>query len=180
VDYEKKSTFVDADDVNVRFAGTYTGHQNTTYDLGGNDYLNPSYNFPGLLPLNFAGCPGNPNPNGSCEAYTRYNQITGATVYDKNGGISPFAIFNLDVNYKLPTPTLPVLKSITFDANIQNLFDQRYFQYFYKQISPSSCGTFTSGEFVGLPKNNYSCTPSFADDIPGQPFSVFITVTARF
>jgi iron complex outermembrane receptor protein len=75
---------------------------------------------------------------------------------------------------------LPVLKSITFDANIQNLFDQRYFQYFYKQISPSSCGNFTSGPFNGLPKNNYSCTPEFSDDIPGQPFSVFITVTARF
>jgi iron complex outermembrane receptor protein len=106
--------------------------------------------------------------------------MTGATTYDPHGGISPFAVFSLDVNYVLPTPQLPVLKRIVFDANIQNLFDQRYFQYFYKQISPANCGSFTSGPFVGLAKNNYSCGTSFADAIPGQPFSIFFTVTARF
>jgi iron complex outermembrane receptor protein len=180
VDYSRKSLVLDNDALNVRFAGTYTGHQYTSYDLGGNDYLNKSFQFAGLEPLNFAGCPGNPNPNGSCLAYTRYNQLTGATTTDPNGGISPFAVFNLDVNYTLPTPYLPLLKKVTFDANIQNLFDQRYFQYFYKQISPSSCGTIKTGPLAGLPANNYSCTPEFADGIPGQPFSVFFTVTARF
>jgi hypothetical protein len=33
---------------------------------------------------------------------------------------------------------------------------------------------------VGLGINNYGCTPEYADAIPGQPFSVFFTVTARF
>jgi iron complex outermembrane receptor protein len=180
VDYARKSTITDNDAVNVRFSGTYNGHQYTTYDLGGNDYLT-SPNFAALAPLNFNGCPGNPGTTGACSAYTRYNQVTGATVTNTNGGgISPFAIFNLDLNYTLPTPYLPVLKKITFDLNVQNLFDQHYFQYFYSQISPNNCGTFTSGPFKGLAKNNYSCSAQFEDGIPGQPFSAFFTVTARF
>ena len=179
VDYARKSTLMDADALDIRFTGTYTGHQYTTYDLGPTDYLTVP-NFVALAPLNFNGCPGNPGTTGSCLAYTRYNQITGATVYDPNGGINPFVVFSLDMNYVMPTPQLPVLKTVTFDLNFQNLFDQRYFQYFYKQISPSACGTIKSGPFVGLPANNYSCTPEYGDAIPGQPFSVFFTVTARF
>jgi iron complex outermembrane receptor protein len=182
IDYSKKSLVVDSDAVDIRFGGTYTGHQATSYDLGGTDYLTAP-NFTGLLPLNYSGCPGT-GGTGTCQAYTRYNQITGATTTDPNGGISPFAIFNLDANYTLPTPYLPVLKKVTFDLNVQNLFDQHYFQYFYKQVSPANCGVFTSGPFIGLAKNNYSCGPNndtgFADAIPGQPFSVFFTVTARF
>jgi iron complex outermembrane receptor protein len=182
VDYTKKSMFRDDDAVDVRFAGTYTGKQNTSYDLGGTDYITAP-NFKGLEPLNYT--PGSCGPIGaipiesSC-AYTRYNQITGATTTDPHGGISPFAVFNLDANYTLPTPYLPVLKKVIFDVNIQNLFNQRYFQYFYKQISPTNCGTIKSGPLAGAAANNYSCSPQFADGIPGQPFSVFFTVTARF
>jgi len=181
VDYGHKSTLVDNDAVNVRFGGTYTGHQYTTYDLGGTAYLNTP-NYPGLAPLNFNGCPGylGGTTVGPCSAYTRYNQLTGATVYDPNGGQNPFVVFNLDLNYKLPTPQLPVMKSITFDVNIQNLFNAHFYQYFYKQIPPASCGLIKSGPFIGLQANNYSCTPEFADGIPGQPFSTFFTVTARF
>jgi iron complex outermembrane receptor protein len=186
VDYGHKSTLVDNDAVNVRFSGTYTGHQSTTYDLGGTAYLNVP-NYPGLEPLvygpgyGFGGCTGNPaTQTNGCAAYSRYNQITGATVYDPHGGINPFVVFNLDLNYKLPTPQLPVMKSITFDLNVANLFNEHFFQYFYKQEPPASCGTIKTGPFAGLAANNYSCTPSFADGIPGQPLSLFFTVTARF
>jgi iron complex outermembrane recepter protein len=179
-DYARKSLFLDNDALNVRITGQYTGHQFTSFDYGGNAYLNVP-NFTGLEPLNYNGCPGNPGTTGACYAYTRYNQVTGATTTNTtSGGISPFAIFNLDVNYTLPTPYMPILKKITFDANVQNIFDQKYFQYFYSQISPANCGTFTSGPFVGLAKNNYSCTPQFQDGIPGQPFGVYFSVTARF
>ncbi len=179
VDYSNKSLVRDGDVTNIRLTGQYTGHQNTSYDFGGNDYLNPAIQFPGLPKLNnFAGCPGTQaNP---CGAYVRYNEITGETTYDPHGGISPFVVFNLDASYTLPTPFLPVIKRVVFDLNIQNLFDERFFQYFYKQISPSACGTFTSGPFAGFAKNNYSCSPEFADGIPGQPFSAFFSVTARF
>jgi iron complex outermembrane receptor protein len=180
IDYDRKSTLLDNDALHVRFQGTYTGHQYTSYDLNGNAYLQPS-SFSGLEPLNYTGCTGNPSTQtNGCPAYTRYNQITGATTYDPKGGISPFVVFSLDASYTLPTPQLPVLKRLVFDANIQNLFDQRYFQYFYKQVSPANCGSFTSGPFNGLAKNNYSCGTVFSDAIPGQPFSVFFTVTARF
>ncbi len=184
VDYSRKSTFRDDDSINVRFEGQYTGHQYTSYDLGGNAYLTTT-NYTGLSALDYGGCPG-AAPAGSvskqtgCLAYTRYNQVTGATTYDPNGGISPFAIFNLDLNYTLPTPFLPVIKRVVFDFNAINIFDMHYFQYFYKQISPASCGTFTSGPFIGLTKNNYSCTPQFSDAIPGEPAAVFFTMTARF
>jgi iron complex outermembrane receptor protein len=76
----------------------------------------------------------------------------------------------------MPTPYMPILKKVTFDLNVQNLFDQHYFQYFYKQISPTNCSV-TANNPTGNP---YGCTPQFADAIPGQPFSVFFSVTARF
>jgi iron complex outermembrane receptor protein len=178
-DFTHRNEFTDGDTVDARLTGQYTGHQNTTYDLGSNAYTTVP-NFPGLAPLNYTGCTGNPATNTGCLAYTRYNQVTGSTVYDPHGGISPFAVFSLDLSYKLPTPQLHYVKNLTFDLNIQNLFDQRYFQYFYKQMSPGSCGTIKSGPFAGLAANSYSCSPSFGDALPGQPFGAFFTVTARF
>ncbi len=152
IDYERKAAFLDNDDANIRLTGQYTGHQYTTYDITGNAIVP---NFPQL----------------STNPAIRYSQLSGATVYDPNGGINPFVVFSLDASYKLPTPQLPVMKSVTFDLNIQNLFDEHYYQYYYKQISPSNC----PGSL-----GPYGCTPEFADAIPGQPFSVFFTVTARF
>ncbi len=200
-DYNRDNTLRDGDKFNARLTGIYTGHQFTTYDLGPNDYLNVP-NYTSLEPLDFGGCP-NPaaRPKGTtangtgCSAYTRYNQITGATTYDPNGGISPFVVFNLDLSYTLPTPFMPAIKRVTFDLNFQNLFNQHYFQYFYKQISPGGCANAgfgagspfsnpngTPGQVAGrtLVRNNYSCTPQFADGIPGEPFATFFTVTARF
>jgi len=164
VDYHNKNLLRDDDAFDTRLTGQYTGHQNTTFDLQGANV----YSVPGAPGIDYS------------SKYGVYNTFTGATTYDANGGISPFAVFNLDVNYSMPTPQLPMLKRVVFDLNIQNLFDQRFFQYFYKQVSPASCGTFTSGPFKGLARNPYDCTPQFADGIPGQPFSVFFTVTARF
>jgi outer membrane protein OmpA-like peptidoglycan-associated protein len=101
-------------------------------------------------------------------------------VLDPNGGIKPFTIFNLDLNYTLPTPELRFISRLKFDLNIQNLFNRFYYQYFYRQISPTSCGTFTSGPFKGQSISNYGCTPEFSDGLPGEPFNVTFTVTARF
>jgi iron complex outermembrane receptor protein len=190
VDYSKNSVFQDSDNVNIRITGQYTGHQYTTTDYGGSDYLNQSINFLGLEPLNYkpyscvnkatAAAEGLPTVETSC-AYTRYNQITGATVTQTNGGgISPFAVFNLDATYTLPTPFLPIVKKVTFDANVQNIFNAHFFQYFYAQIPPGSCGTIKTGPLTGAAANNYSCSPEFQDGIPGQPFGVYFTVTARF
>ncbi len=180
VDYTRKGALVDGDSLDLRVTGQYTGHQYTTYDLGPNDYVHLT-NFPGLVPLDYAGCTGQAG-NPGCLAYGRYGQVTGATTYDPHGGIEPFVIFGLDARYQLPTPQLPAVKSVTFDLNAQNLFDKFYWQYFYRQISPAQCGHFPvgSGPFGGLPRSSYSCTPQFADGIPGQPFSVFVTITARF
>jgi len=204
VDYSHRSLFRDGDAFDARLSGTYTGKQSTTFDLNGGAFLHVA-NFQGLEPLDFNGCPGAAyaGTTGTCRAYTRYNQITGATTTDtKSGGISPFAVFDLDLSYTVPTPQLPALKRLTFDVNIQNLFNQRFFQYFYKQISPTSCSSFGGqGQYFNDPAtgqpgktnpgpgqgpvqqlrpNNYSCSPQFSDAIPGQPFSIIFTVTGRF
>jgi outer membrane protein OmpA-like peptidoglycan-associated protein len=117
-----------------------------------------------------------------------FSAVSGATVTDTKpqDGISPFVLWNLDLNYTLPTPGIMFLKKVKFDLNIQNLFNHMYFQYFYHQISPANCsnagnnGTVPSGIYKGVPLTNYSCTPEFADGIPGEPFSVIFTVSARF
>ena len=135
VDYGRKSLLRDDDALDVRFSGTYTGHQFTTYDISGDANV---ATFAGLTPAvgvalpgtgaipgsPYTGCQGS-NPAPAC---TRFSQLSGATVYDPHGGISPFAVFNLDLNYTLPTPFMPVVKRLKFDLNIQNLFDQRVFQ----------------------------------------------------
>jgi iron complex outermembrane receptor protein len=174
VDYSHKSTFTDGDLLSARFTGNYTGHQYTTYDIPGNANV---ASFPGLGPV--GPCLPELNANGTYgvgSGCTRFSQLSGATVYDPNGGISPFVVFNLDLNYTLPTPWLPMVKHLKFDLNIQNLFDQHYYQYYYKQVSPTACPATPSNPVA----SQYSCSAEFADGIPGEPFSVFFTVTARF
>jgi iron complex outermembrane receptor protein len=180
VDYTRKTILADRDSLDLRVTGQYTGHQYTTHELGAGDYTHIA-DFPGLSPLDYTGCTGQAG-NPGCPAYGRYGQVAGETVYDPHGGIAPFVIFGVDARYQVPTPLLPAIKSLTFDLNVQNLFNAFYWQYFYRQISPASCGIFPigSGPFGGLPKSGYACTPQYADGIPGQPFSVFFSVTARF
>ena len=173
VDYTHKSTFRDGDTVDARITGLYTGKQQTTYDISGNAVFP---NFPGLAPNTGVATPASCASASAPSACTRFAQLSGATVYDPNGGISPFATFNLDLNYTLPTPFLPAIKRIKFDLNIQNIFNARFFQYYYKQVSPSACVATKSNPVA----SQYNCSPSFADGIPGQPFSAFFTVTARF
>jgi iron complex outermembrane recepter protein len=162
VDYDRHNVMLHDDELNVRFEGQYTGKQHTTYDVDGFTNLGP---IPGVAPYG---------------TYEYYNVTAGNTVPDPNGSISPFAIFNLDLNYKLPVRNLGPLKRLDFDLNVINLFDQRYFQYFYSQISPASCGKFSGGPFKNQQISNYGCTPAFNDGLPGQPASITFTVGAAF
>ena len=163
VDYDHRSTLTHGDEFNVRFEGQYTGKQATTYDVTGLTNIG-----------SIAGVP----PFGT---YGYYNATAGQTVYNPNGGIQPFAVFNLDLNYKLPMHGhAGPLHTIDFDLNGLNIFNTRYFQYFYNQISPSSCGTFTTGPFKGQQISNYGCTRAFNDALPGEPAAVTFTVRASF
>ncbi|WP_419728107.1 TonB-dependent receptor [Lichenicola sp.] len=164
VDYDHKSLALPNDELNVRFEGQYTGHQYTTIDGNG---------FQNLGPI-----PGLPYAYGS---YNYYNATSGQTFTNTTGGgISPFAIFNLDMNYKMPIRSAGPLKSLDFDLNVQNIFNQGYFQYFYNQETPASCGNFTSGPFKGKPISNYGCSAAFNDGLPGEPAAVTFTVKAHF
>jgi iron complex outermembrane receptor protein len=180
-DWTRKSSLVDGDVFGVRIGEQYTGHQATTYDISGNADVP---NFPGLAPLDpqFPAEPGtnallrqcqSTNPSTSC---TRFAQLSGATVYDPNGGNDPYWVTNVDLSYTLPTPMLPVLKTVKFDLNVQNLFNAHFAQYLFKQVSPAACSATPSNPVA----SQYNCTPSYSDEIPGQPFSVFFTVTAHF
>jgi iron complex outermembrane receptor protein len=121
------------------------------------------------------GVPG-VNYSGGQTSNNVFNTFTGATTTDPHGGIAPFTTFSIDMSYKLPTPELPVIKYVLFDLNAQNIFNRTYWQYYYKQVSPAACSV-TATNPTGNP---YGCGKEFADGIPGQPASVFFTVTARF
>lgn len=163
-DYDHHDLFLPKDELNVRFQGQYTGHQYTTID--GNGFVNLGA-IPGV--------------SGGFGTYNYYSATAGQTFTNQNGGgISPFAIFNLDLNYKMPIRAAGPLKSLDFDLNVLNIFNQGYFQYFYNQISPASCGTFASGPFKGQKISNYGCSPQFNDALPSQPASITFSVRAHF
>jgi iron complex outermembrane receptor protein len=162
-DWQHSSLLRDGDHFNARFEGQYTGHQATSYDLNGTQNVGV---IPGLE------APG---------TYNYYTGTAGSTTYNPNGGISPFAIFNLDLTYVMPVTFLGPVKRLTFDVNGHNIFNTHYFQYFFSQYQPTVCGNFTSGPFKGLPKSEYGgCTPAFNDGTPGEPAAVTFSVTARF
>jgi iron complex outermembrane receptor protein len=163
VDYANTGLLRDGDKLNVRFAGQYTGHQNTTYDLNGTQNVGP---ISGLEP------PG---------TYNYYVGTAGSTTYNPNGGIAPFTTFNLDINYAIPVTELGPIKRLVFDVNGQNIFNMHYFQYFFSQYQPTPCGNFTSGPFKGQPISPYGgCAPAFNDGTPAEPAAVTFSVTARF
>lgn len=162
VDYDKRNLALRGDELNVRFEGQYTGKQQTSYDLTGLENVGP---IPGFSPYG---------------TYSYYSGISGSTTYNPNGGISPFAIFNLDLNYKLPLRNAGPLTRLDFDLNVLNIFNTHYFQYYYNQISPSSCGTFKTGKFAGQAVSNYGCSPQFNDALPGEPAAITFTMGARF
>ena len=137
VDYERKSLVLDNDAFSARFSGQYTGAQYTTYDLSIYQVVPP---YPP-------------------------DQTQGDTVTNPNNKLPAFTVYNLLLSYTLPTPTLPVVKHVRFDLNLQNLFDERYWQYYYSQIPP------VNGEYLG---------GAYQDGLPGEPFSATFTVTARF
>jgi iron complex outermembrane receptor protein len=172
-DWSRKSSLQDGDAFDIRLTEQYTGHQSTTYDINYSTGFSQIQNFTGLAPAGPCVFNGTPAQQTGC---LRFSQLSGDTVYDPHGGISPYFITNLDMNYTLPTPFLPVLKRLKFDLNVQNLFNKFYWQYYYKQVSPGTC-TANAQNPTG---SNYGCTVNFADGIPGQPFSVFFTVSARF
>ena len=163
VDYDHHSWFLQGDEFHARFEGQYTGRQSTSYDVTGFQNLGPLPSVPAY------------------GTYGYYTFTNGATTYDPNGGIEPYVIFNLDLNYSMPVKQLGVgyLKKLDFDLNIINLFNKQYYQYFYRQITPTAAGNFTSGPFKGEAIGLYNGA-EFADGLPGQPFSATFTVTARF
>ena len=163
VDYDHHNWFLHGDEFHARFEGQYTGRQATSYDVTGFQNLGPLPSVPAY------------------GTYGYYTFTNGATTYDPNGGLEPYVIFNLDLNYSMPVKQLGVgyLKKLDFDLNIINLFNKQYYQYFYRQITPTAAGNFTSGPFKGEQIGPYNGA-SFADGLAGQPFSATFTVTARF
>jgi iron complex outermembrane receptor protein len=142
-DYDTKDMLLDGDAFSARFSGQFTGPQYSTYDLAYNPNLPPSY-----------------------EEYPPYPQSVtqGDTVTDPNHMQHAFTVYNILLSYNLPLRGLP-LKELKFILNLQNIFDEKYWQYYYSQIPP------VNGEYYGS---------SYEDGLPGEPFSATFSVTARF
>ena len=162
VDYNRRNIGVTGDELNVRFEGQYTGHQATSYDLTG---------LQNVGPISGVEAPS---------TYNYYSVTAGSTTYNPNGGISPYAVFNLDLSYKLPMHGVGPLRQLVFDINVLNIFNTHYFQYLYSQVPPTTCGTFSSGKFKGEQISSYGCSPAFSNGIVGEPGAVTFTVRARF
>ncbi len=161
VEWDNKSNFVDGDALSVRFSGQYTGQQYDTCDIYAlQDANGNSLPGDGKCSDDLKG----PSISNGLKAQTG-GGYGGLTITDLNHKIPEFAVFNLLLDYTLPTPQLPKIKQVKFDLNIENLFDQRYWQSYYSQITPVA-GTYTGA--------------SFNDGLPGEPFAVTFTVTARF
>ncbi len=192
VEYDTKSIFRDGDTLSARFSGQYTGQQYTSYDLTGFENI-PIPNAPTNVANPYAGATdpntgktyasegyyqGKTLPN----SYVAYEYRAGATTTNPANRLGAFATFNLLLSYTVPTPEIPMVKHLKFDLNILNLFDQHYYQYYYNQVTPAACPTrsFAGTGGAVLPQSAYSCVPSFNDGLPGEPFAVTFTVTARF
>ena len=135
-DYHHRNILRDGDAFSARLDVQYTGSQYTTYDLSQYTVL------PGFTT----------------------DEIAGSTVTNPNNKLPGFTVFNLLLSYTLPTPNLP-FRHMKFDLNFQNLFDQKYNQYYYSQIPE------TNGQYVSAP---------YEDALPGEPFAVTFTTTVRF
>ncbi len=168
LDYTKSSLLLDDDRFGLIFGMLYTGKQATTYDLNG--FQNVGF------------IPGVGNATGSiAQRYLYYNVTAGDTTYDPNGGISPFAVFNLDMNYLMPTPQLPMLKSVKFDLNIQEPVRPALLPVFLQaDLAGIVRQTLPVGRLPAWPRAITDARHSFSDALPGQPFTVIFTVTARF
>jgi iron complex outermembrane receptor protein len=136
IDYHRRNLFLDRDAFSARFSGQFTGAQYTTYDLSIYQVVPP---YP-------------------------TSQTQGDTVTNLNDKLSAFSVYDLLLSYTLPTPYLPA-KHLKFDLDFQNIFNKRYYQYYYSQIPPSN------GEYLG---------GAYEDGLPGEPFAVTFTTTARF
>jgi len=136
VNYSARNVLVDEDGLSVRLSGQFTGSQYTTYDLS----------ILQVVP---------PYPT---------SETQGDTVTNLNDKLPAFTIYNLLISYTLPTPGLP-LKHLKFDLNLQNITNERYWQYYYSQIPP------VNGEYLG---------GAYEDGLPGMPFAATFSITARF
>jgi iron complex outermembrane receptor protein len=136
VDYTRKNLLREDDELSTRLSGQFTGAQYTTYDLSSGEVFPP-----------FSA-----------------DETAGATVTNLHDQLPAFTVYNLLVAYTLPTPGLYV-KHLRFELNLQNLTNERYWQYYYSQIPP------VNGEYLG---------GAYQNGLPGMPFSTTFSVTARF
>ena len=96
---------------------------------------------------------------------TNTNPVTaGATTTNTNYKLPAYTTFNLLATYDFPLKRA-YIRDLTFTANIQNLFNLHYDQYYFQSL----------GAFQGVYGG-----PDFATSIPGIPFNITFDVAAKF
>jgi iron complex outermembrane receptor protein len=146
--------------------GQYTGREYTTYDINAAPYGNT--------------CTLNSNPSTvvTCDP-TSYDKTTetlipanvldGATATNTNILNPANFLVNLLFTYKIPVHA-PLLKSLTADLNIQNLFDTHYYSYTFSSENPVN-GVYDPNLPGGQPYN---------EAFEGQPRSFTVDLIAKF
>ena len=128
--------------------GQYTGREYTTHDLDAPPYGNTTDASGNTIPA---------------------NPLNAATVTNQSILNPANFVVNLLLTYKIPIHTT-VLKSLTADLNMQNIFNERYYTYTYQSENPVE-GIYDPALPGGQPYNS-----AFV----GQPRSVMVDLVAKF
>lgn len=157
IDYNKKSQFVEGDEVFARLFTNYTGAQPTSLDL------NPNQTD--------IGTGSTLVPGGTLGAATTTNKKLPASQLTPIccgtfGSIRPYWIVNAVIDYTYPVHYAYV-KQVKFELNAQNIFNTHFFGYYYNQYAPLEGSYGDSGN-------------AFNDGLVGPPASVTLTTTVRF
>jgi iron complex outermembrane receptor protein len=132
--------------------GLYTGREYTTYDINLPNTANPpGYQYGGTDPK-----------TGVTYSASPYN---GDTVTNTKIENPANFVVNVLLSYKIPIPKT-YLQSLTLSLNIENLFDERYYNYTFSSEDPEA-GLYLPGT-------------SFNSAFVGQPRSFFLDAVARF
>ena len=132
--------------------GLYTGREFTTYDINTPNTANPpGYQYGGTDPTTGVTYDASPT-NGDTVTNTKIENPANFVV-------------NVLLSYKIPIPK-SYLQSLTVSLNIQNLLDERYYNYTFSSEDPEA-GLYLPGT-------------AFNSAFVGQPRSFFLDAVARF
>jgi iron complex outermembrane receptor protein len=161
IDYNKKSQFLENDEVFLRFFGNYAGRRINSIDIDPNAIFT-------AYPNGFKYGTTTISPGSLAAATTPGKNIPAGLPIPSSvvTSLKPFLIFNAVADYTLPI-NYAYVKQVKFELNLQNIFNTHYFGYYYSQFSPLNGSYAITGK-------------GFNDGLVAPPFAATFTATVRF